>query len=105
MSSRPWGRAWRLWRICRSSTRCAPTSGSPSATCFASGARSFVGVISVAFGVVALLLAAGFIEWIYWAMREDTIRSGLGHIQVVRKGYLDAGQADPFAFVLPSQAA
>ena len=66
--------------------------------------RSLVGIVSVAFGVVALLLAAGFIEWIYWAMREDTIRSGLGHIQVVRKGYLDAGQADPFAFVLPSQA-
>ena len=66
--------------------------------------RSLVGIVSVAFGVVALLLAAGFIEWIYWAMREDTIRSGLGHIQVVRKGYHDAGQADPFGFVLPSQA-
>jgi len=66
--------------------------------------RSFVGIVSVAFGVVALLLAAGFIEWIYWAMREDTIRTGLGHIQVVRKGYLEAGQADPFAYVLPAQA-
>jgi putative ABC transport system permease protein len=67
--------------------------------------RSFVGIVSVAFGVVALLLAAGFIEWIYWAMREDTIRTGLGHIQIVRKGYLDAGQADPFAYVIPAQAA
>jgi putative ABC transport system permease protein len=66
--------------------------------------RSLVGIVSVAFGVMALLLAAGFIEWIYWAMREDTIRTGLGHIQVVRKGYLDAGQADPFAFVIPAQA-
>jgi putative ABC transport system permease protein len=63
-----------------------------------------VGIVSVAFGIVALLLAAGFIEWIYWAMREDTIRTGLGHIQVVRKGYLDTGQADPFAFVIPAQA-
>ena len=60
--------------------------------------------MSVAFGIVALLLAAGFIEWIYWAMREDTIRSGLGHIQIVRTGYLDSGQADPFAFVIPTQA-
>jgi putative ABC transport system permease protein len=66
--------------------------------------RSLVGIVSVAFGVVALLLAAGFIEWIYWAMREDAIRSGLGHIQIVRKGYLDGGQANPFAFVLPAQS-
>jgi putative ABC transport system permease protein len=66
--------------------------------------RSFVGILSVAVGVVALVLAAGFIEWIYSAMREDTIRSGLGHIQVVRKGYLDGGLADPFAFVIPAQA-
>ena len=66
--------------------------------------RSLVGIASVAFGVVALLLAAGFIEWVYWAMREDTIRSGLGHIQVVRKGYLESGQADPFAFLIPGNA-
>jgi putative ABC transport system permease protein len=66
--------------------------------------RSGVGIVSVAFGVVALLLAAGFIEWIYSAMREDTIRNGLGHVQIVRKGFLEAGQADPFAYLLPTQA-
>jgi len=67
--------------------------------------KSLVGIASVGFGVIALLLAAGFIEWIYWTMREDTIRSGLGHIQIVRKGYLESGQADPFAFVIPAKAA
>src|SRR5262245_43231370 len=67
--------------------------------------RTLVGVASVAFGIVALVLAAGFIEWIYWAMREDTIRGGLGHVQIVRKGFLESGQADPFAFLLPAQAA
>jgi putative ABC transport system permease protein len=66
--------------------------------------RSFVGILSVAFGVVALLLAAGFIEWIYWAMREDTIRTGLGHVQIARAGYFEAGQADPFAFLLPAES-
>jgi putative ABC transport system permease protein len=66
--------------------------------------RSLIGMLSVAFGVVCLLLAAGFIEWIYWGMREDTIRSGLGHIQVVRKGFMDAGQSDPFAYLLPAQS-
>src|SRR5262245_25612659 len=67
--------------------------------------RSLIGIASVAFGVVALVLAAGFIEWVYSAMREDTIRSGLGHVQIVRKGFLESGQANPFAFLLPAQAA
>jgi putative ABC transport system permease protein len=65
--------------------------------------RSGVAVGAVAFGVIALMLAAGFIEWIYWSMRESTIRSGLGHIQITRPGYLDAGLADPLSFLLPGE--
>jgi putative ABC transport system permease protein len=66
--------------------------------------RSAIAVGSVAVGVIALLLAAGFIEWIFWAIRESTIHSGLGHVQVVRKGFYDAGQADPFSFLLPGRS-
>jgi putative ABC transport system permease protein len=66
--------------------------------------RSLTGMLSVSFGVVALLLAGGFIEWVYWAMREGTIQSRLGHIQVNRAGYLDSGQSDPFGFLLPEAA-
>jgi putative ABC transport system permease protein len=66
--------------------------------------RSSLGIGAVAFGVVALLLSAGFIEWIFKDMRESTIRSFLGHIQVVRTGFLDAGAADPFRFLLPDDA-
>ena len=66
--------------------------------------RSLLGIASIAFGVVALLVAAGFVEWVYWAMREDTIRSRLGHIQVVQQGYLEGGQADPFAYLLPQES-
>lgn len=58
-------------------------------------------VSAVCFGVVAVVLAGGFIEWIYEAMREYTIRSHLGHAQIVRPGYLDSGMADPYAFLLP----
>ena len=58
-------------------------------------------IASVAFGITALLLAGGFIEYIYWAMREGTIRSQLGHIQIARSGYHDAGRADPYAYLLP----
>jgi putative ABC transport system permease protein len=67
--------------------------------------RSAMGVVAVAFGVIALMLAAGFIEWVYWAMREGVIGSRLGHIQIVREGYLESGTADPFRFLLPESAA
>jgi putative ABC transport system permease protein len=66
------------------------------------GRRSLVSAIAVISGTVALVLAAGFIEWTYWAMREGAIKSGLGHIQVVRAGYPENGMADPFNYVLPS---
>jgi putative ABC transport system permease protein len=67
--------------------------------------RSLIALGTLAFGVVALLLAGGFIEWIFWAMRESTIESRLGHIQVVRAGYFQAGAADPFNHLLTDGAA
>ncbi|HHM05650.1 MAG TPA: ABC transporter permease [Gammaproteobacteria bacterium] len=58
---------------------------------------------AIAFGVIALVLATGFIEWILWAMREAAIESQLGHIQIMRPGYLQKGVADPYAYLLPER--
>ncbi|BAN36798.1 hypothetical protein SCD_n02999 [Sulfuricella denitrificans skB26] len=63
--------------------------------------RALAALLTVAVGVTSLMLADGFIQWIFWAMREGTIQSQLGHIQVVRPGYLSAGAANPYAYVLP----
>ncbi len=65
--------------------------------------RSLFAVLVVAFGVVALLLATGFIEWNVSFGREAAIRSQFGHIQVVRPGYFDDGLADPFSYLLPAK--
>ena len=51
------------------------------------------------------MLAAGFIDWIFEAMRDATIHSQLGHIKIVRPGYFTAGVADPGAYLLPAGAA
>src|SRR5438105_4245926 len=67
--------------------------------------RSLAGMAAVTFGTAALILAAGFIEWIYLAMREGTIHAGLGHIQVMRAGYAEHGTADPFGYLLAEDAA
>ena len=64
------------------------------------GRRTVAGAVAVTFGAAALIVAAGFIEWIYIQMREGTIHSGLGHIQIVRQGYLERGVSDPFSYLL-----
>jgi len=51
-----------------------------------------------------LLLSVGFIEWIFWAMREATVQSRLGHIQVAKAGFFQQAQNDLSSFVLSDQA-
>ena len=38
-------------------------------------------------GVSALLLAGGFFSFLFWGLREMTIRSGLGHVQIYNAEY------------------
>ena len=64
--------------------------------------RTLVALLTVAGGVMAFLLAGGFINWIFHDMREATIHSQLGHIQIVRPGFFEKGLADPYAFLLPA---
>lgn len=66
--------------------------------------RTVVAVLAVAGGIVAFLLASGFIAWIFDQMRESTIHSQLGHIQIVRPGYFEKGIANPYAFLLPEKS-
>lgn len=63
--------------------------------------RTLVALSAISFGVIALLIAGGFIEWVFWGMREGTIQSRFGHIQMTRPSYFEAGIADPFAYMLP----
>lgn len=67
--------------------------------------RTLVAVLSVAGGVVAFVLASGFIAWIFQNMREATIHSQLGHIQITRPDYFEKGIADPYRYLLPAKSA
>ena len=66
--------------------------------------RTLVATLTVAFGIVAFLLAGGFITWIFEQMRESAIHSQFGHVQIVRPAYFEKGIADPYAFLLPDNA-
>jgi putative ABC transport system permease protein len=63
--------------------------------------RSAIAIGAIAFGIAALILATGFIEKLFEDFREETIHSQLGHLQIVKPGYHDAGKANPHAFLLP----
>lgn len=69
------------------------------------GRRTMIAIGAVSFGVVAMILSAGFIEWLMDGMRESTIKSQLGHIQVVRPGYVERGTSDPFGFIIEGEEA
>ena len=57
-------------------------------------------VAAIAFGVAALIASGSFIEWIFWATREGTIQSGLGHIHVAKQGFQENGAMDPTAYLM-----
>lgn len=61
--------------------------------------RSGPAIGAVIFGITALILASGFIKWAFYDYREATIQSHLGHLQIVRPGYFEAGKADPYRFL------
>ena len=64
--------------------------------------RALLALATVCGGVVAFLLAGGFIHWIFQDMRESTIHSQLGHIQITRSGYFRVGLGDPYSYLLPN---
>src|SRR5438067_13837998 len=65
--------------------------------------RTAIALSAIGFGVCALLQAGGFPEWIFMAMRQARIETGLGHLHVSRPGFRDAGAADLRAFLLPQR--
>jgi putative ABC transport system permease protein len=64
------------------------------------GRRTLIAIVGVSFGVMVLIEASGFIEYLMRGLRESTIRGQLGHVQVVKPDYIKKGSSDPFAFLI-----
>ncbi len=67
--------------------------------------RSLTAIAAIGFGVISLMLAAGYIEWTYWSIREESTTNQIGHIQITKPGYHENGLSDPFAYLLPGTVA
>lgn len=65
--------------------------------------RSLTSLLSIGFGVAALLAATGFNEAMFHEFREATILSQFGHVQITRPGFHDKGRSDPWQYLLPPE--
>jgi putative ABC transport system permease protein len=52
------------------------------------------------FGVAALIVTAGFVEDTLIQLRESTIQSQLGHLQIYKAGFLKSGRRSPFKYMI-----
>lgn len=53
--------------------------------------RSTVTIIAIALGTAAVIVFGGFINDLYYGLRESTVRSQLGHLQLYREGFAEYG--------------
>jgi len=63
-------------------------------------ARTGLTLAAIAIGVTSLLLAGGFVEDLLHQLRESTIRSGLGHMQIYRQGQYASGGHRPSDYLI-----
>lgn len=66
--------------------------------------RTLITLASIVFGVAALILAGGFVEDIFIQLRDATIHTRTGHLQVYRKGYYEFGRRNPNAYLIENGA-
>ncbi len=62
--------------------------------------RTIITFLAIISGMVGLIVFGGFVEYSFWGLRESTIRSQLGHIQVYKKGYSEKGIANPSEYLI-----
>ena len=68
-------------------------------------ARTGLTLAAIVLGVASLVISGGFIEDILLQLREATIRSQLGHLQVYKRGQFASGGRHPYDFLIDNPAA
>jgi putative ABC transport system permease protein len=67
---------------------------------FRQKARTALTLAAIALGVASLVLTGGFVADMLLQLREATIRSQLGHLQVYKEGRFASGGHHPFDFLI-----
>lgn len=66
--------------------------------------RTLITLAAMGFGAAAIIVFGGFVHSIYFGVRESTIRSQVGHIQIYRKGYSEKGNLAPYDYLIADYA-
>ena len=66
--------------------------------------RTALTLAAIVSGVSGLILSGGFIEDSLLQLREATIHSQIGHLQIYRVGYYDKGLQAPYKFLIDNPA-
>src|SRR6266542_5861189 len=67
---------------------------------FRQRSRTALTLAAIIFGVAALILTSGFVQDFFIQLREATIHSQFGHLQVYSKGYYELGRKAPFQYMI-----
>jgi putative ABC transport system permease protein len=62
--------------------------------------RTLITVAAMAFGTAAMVVFGGFVRFIYWGVRESSIRSQNGHIQLYKAGFSEKGNLAPYDYLV-----
>jgi ABC-type transport system, involved in lipoprotein release, permease component len=62
--------------------------------------RTALTLAAIMFGVTALIVTGGFVEDTLVQLRESTIQSQLGHLQIYQAGFLKSGRLAPFKYMI-----
>ncbi len=62
--------------------------------------RAVMTLGAIAFGVAALIVSTGFVNDFLYQLREATIHSQFGHLQISKAGYSTAGKRDPYEYMI-----
>src|ERR1041384_8635327 len=60
---------------------------------------------AIALGVASLIVSGGFIEDFFIQLREATIHSQYGHLQVYRRGYYEFASRAPYRYMIDDPGA
>jgi putative ABC transport system permease protein len=72
---------------------------------FRQRSRTALTLAAISLGVTSLVLSGGFVADILLQLRETTIHSQLGHLQIYRRGQFASGGHHPFDFLIENPAA
>ena len=60
--------------------------------------RTSLTLAAIVAGVTAVIISGGFVEDVFVQLRESTIHSRIGHVQIFRHGYTEYGLREPFRY-------